>query len=576
MTWRSSKNAASSKAINKGGPQNKVTSSPVGQASGKNIQSPVLNPIIPFSSPLWDVHTPYDASRSGGVPSLQHMLSPPHHNQAPFMRNYAGHGTAWTSQTPFRGPLVASLQNSAPETGAGLPPSPNIESVKLTALRDSPLPDSSSMKNVPSGTAVGIYAPAVTMGSSASVDLQKIVPSPVQSSVDSKKPRKRKKALTGTDVVGQITSQSQQEMESISLPASATNHWAPVIVTTTGLSGKGIDNSSLAVPQSSTGHHKIRDLDSNRFVLTDETLGKVEEARLQAQNAEIFASTAVSQSQDLWDQLNKQKNSAFVSSTEVKLASAAAAIAVASSVAKAAAAAATVASNAALQVKLSAEEALVTSSSGNPIPNDGISFHNGAIQSTTTSILTQKSDVEMKEAAMRTKVASAASLEADNLEAIVKAAQLAAEAITQVEKVISMGDSLPLSELIEAGLGGFWKVADLTSHKTTGCHDKELSRVDTTAAACPDIPQKDVEDLLHVGSAAANQHVLSSNAIDNIKVSAEKYVSLIDGIAGPVIMEETSDEKTIKEGSHVEVLMLNVISGLHNTNVYVDVALFSF
>ncbi|KAK4770373.1 hypothetical protein SAY87_030905 [Trapa incisa] len=539
---------ASAKATNKGGPQNKVTSSHIGQASGKNMQSPVVNPVISFSSPLWDIHNPYDASPSSGVLSVQHMLSPSHHKQAPYMGNYAGYGTAWTSQAPFPGPLVASLQSSAPEASAHISSSPNTESLNLTVLRDSHLPDSSSMKNVPSGSLGGIYAPAVNVGISASLDMQKMHASPGQSSADSKKPRKRKNALTSTVDVGQIASQYPLGMDSISLPASATHHWSPVVVTT-GLSGKGNEKSSLAVPQSSTGHHKIVDLDSNRFVLTDETLGKVEEASLQAQNAEMLASTAANQSKDLWDQLNKQKNSPFLPSIEVKLASAAAAMAVAASIAKAAAAAATVASNAALQVKL-ATEALITRSSGSPIPTDGISFQNGAKTSMTT-ISTQLAGAEMNEATMRNKVASAASIEADNLQAIVKAAQLAAEAITQVEKVISMGDSLPLSGLIEAGLGGFLKAADLTSHKTTALHDKELSGTGATADVGPDVLLKHIEDPLPTADARENQLVLPSNPVD-LQLSAEN-ANLINGIVGPVITEETFGETTIKDGSHVEV-----------------------
>ncbi|KAK4744613.1 hypothetical protein SAY87_010925 [Trapa incisa] len=536
---------ASTKANNKRGPPNRDTSR-VGQDGGNSMQPPVVNPVIPFSSPLWDIHSPYDASQSGGVPSIQHMLSPSYPNQAPYMGNYAGHGTAWTAQTPFPGSLIASIQTSARETNAHLFPSPNTEPVKLTTLRDSHFPDSSSMKNVPLGALGGIYAPAATIGTSASLDLQKIHASPGQSSADSKKPRKRKNAITSTDGVGQIASLSLLGMESVSLPASTTNHWSPVVVTA-GLSGKGAEKSSLAVPQSSISHQKIEDLDSNRFVLTDETLVKVEEARLQAQNAEMLASSAVIQSRDLWDQLNKQKNTPLLPSIEIKLASAAAAMAVAASIAKAAAAAATVASNAALQVKLATDAALVARSSGNPIPTDG----NGK-KSMTTSISTPLADAEMKEAAMKTKVVSDASIEADNLQAIVKAAQLAAESITHVEKVISMGDSLPLSGLIEAGLGGLLKVADLTSHKTTAPHDKELSRTDVNAVVGPDVPLNHIEDPLPTADARENQHVLSSNAVDDLQLSAEN-ASTINGISGSVIREETFYETTIKEGSHVEV-----------------------
>ncbi|CBI38143.3 unnamed protein product, partial [Vitis vinifera] len=59
--------------------------------------------------------------------------------------------------------------------------------------------------------------------------------------------------------------------------------------------------------------------------------------------------------------------------------------------------------------------------------------------------------------------ASAASKRAENLDAIVKAAELAAEAVSQAGKIVAMGDPLPLSELVEAGPEGYWKASQVLS-----------------------------------------------------------------------------------------------------------------
>ncbi|KAJ1390090.1 Agenet-like domain [Sesbania bispinosa] len=71
-----------------------------------------------------------------------------------------------------------------------------------------------------------------------------------------------------------------------------------------------------------------------------------------------------------------------------------------------------------------------------------------------------------KEAARRrVEAASAARKRAENMDAIVKAAELAAEAVSQAGKIVTMGDPLPLSDLVEAGPEGCWKTAQESSQQ---------------------------------------------------------------------------------------------------------------
>uniref|UniRef100_F6I1M3 Agenet-like domain-containing protein n=2 Tax=Vitis vinifera TaxID=29760 RepID=F6I1M3_VITVI len=123
-----------------------------------------------------------------------------------------------------------------------------------------------------------------------------------------------------------------------------------------------------------------------------------------------------------------------------------------------------------MPVKLMADEALVSSANIHPgQSSDGVSILGKA---TPASIL--KGDdgtncsssilVAAREAARRrVEAASAASKRAENLDAIVKAAELAAEAVSQAGKIVAMGDPLPLSELVEAGPEGYWKASQVLS-----------------------------------------------------------------------------------------------------------------
>nr|KYP55372.1 hypothetical protein KK1_001584 [Cajanus cajan] len=65
----------------------------------------------------------------------------------------------------------------------------------------------------------------------------------------------------------------------------------------------------------------------------------------------------------------------------------------------------------------------------------------------------------------RMEAASAARKRAENMDAILKAAELAAEAVSQAGKIVTMGDPLELNDLVEAGPGGCWNVAQESSQQ---------------------------------------------------------------------------------------------------------------
>lgn len=448
-----------------------VTPSPVGRASSKGSGSTIVNPVMPLPSPLWSISTAGDVMQSSGLPRgglMDHhqALSPLHPYQTPPVRNFVGHNTSWISQPTFPAPWAPS-QTSGLDGSIRFPALPVTETVKLTPVRESTLQHSSSVKHVSSGLVGHSGAPTSVFTGTPLLDAKRAAPSTGQPTSEPK-PRKRKKT-PATEGPGRISLPSQSQTESIPV---VTSHFSTSVSITApaSLVSKSNTGKLLAAvsPTFSSDQMKLGSQDAEQTgFLTEETLGKVKEAKLQAEDAAALAAAAVSHSQGVWSELDKHKNSGLVSDVQAKISSAAVAIAAAASVAKAAAAAARIASNAALQAKLMADEALV--SSANIHPGDGV----GILGKATPASILKGDDgtncsssiiIAAREAARRrVEAASAASRRAENLDAIVKAAELAAEAVSQAGKIVAMGDPLPLSELVEAGPEGYWKPSQVLS-----------------------------------------------------------------------------------------------------------------
>eukprot|EP00257_Ricinus_communis_P022125 XP_015581773.1 uncharacterized protein LOC8267715 isoform X3 [Ricinus communis] len=525
----------------------KVVPSPV--ARGGKGTPPILNPIVPFSSPLWSVPTPSaDTLQSSGIPrgpimDYQRALSPlpPHQPPAPAVRNFVGHSPSWFSQAPFGGPWVASPPTSALDTSGRFSVQlPITEPIQLIPPKESSVSHSSGAKptiSVAQSTASAGAFPVPFLP-----DVKMLTPSAGQPSADSK-PRKRKKA-SANENPGQLSLPPQHQMEPPpTSPVASSVSASAAVITPVGFVSKAPTEKFITsvTPTSSTDLRKGDQNAESGAVLSGESLSKVKEARVQAEVATAYASSAVTHSQEIWDQLDKQRNSGLLPDVEVKLASAAVSIAAAAAVAKAAAAAAKVASDAALQAKLMAEEALASVGQSNLCQSNVISFSEGMkslSKATPASILkgddgTNSSSsilVAAREAARRrVEAASAASKRAENMDAIVKAAELAAEAVSQAGKIVAMGDPLPLSELVAAGPEGYWKVAQGASELASKLNNvsREIMNVDNGADTF-------ARQLKEVPSVKKGENQITSQGKLPISrtISSEDHDRLVDGVSG--------------------------------------------
>ncbi|KAD3641174.1 hypothetical protein E3N88_30398 [Mikania micrantha] len=395
--------------------------------SGSNkVTPPALSPLIPVSSPLWNMSTPsYVGFQSRNV-TFQQSFTPTHPSTYQTPPN-----PLWLSQNPFLGQWgVASSPALATHRFSALP---ITEAVKLTPVKVSGGgPHTYSMPVVDS-----------TVFSSLSADGK-------LASGDSKSRKRKKVAAAVTFCTSFLTSIAMPTPVTSTSDSSPTGRFLETILPTA---------SNHVYPR--TGYQNMENA-----IAVEETLSKVKEAKLQAENAALLAAAEVSSCQDVWTGLDCQKYSGVVSDAEAKLMSS---VAAAASVAKMASAAAKIASNVAEQAKLMADEVFLSSKT----ENFNHILHPYAVnKSTPTSILKSVDKTAnnlpnsiisaAREAARRRiEAASAASKHAENLDAIVKAAELAAEAVSQVGKIVAMRDSLDLRKLAEAGPEGFWKMSQL-------------------------------------------------------------------------------------------------------------------
>ncbi|KAJ6389236.1 hypothetical protein OIU77_027552 [Salix suchowensis] len=478
---------APDQAIKQSNVQSKVISSPIGRIS-KGTPT-IVNPMVPLSSPLWSIPNPSsDTFQSSSMPrgpvmDHQRTLSPLHLHQTPQIRNFAGN--PWMSQSPFCGPWGTSPQTLALDTiGRFSAQLPITEPVQLTPVKDLSKPIASGPKHVsPGPVAQSGASDSVFTGNFPVADAKKVTTSSSQPLTDPK-PRKRKKASV-SESPGQNISHTHLQTESVPGPV-VTSYPLTSFAMTTPIVFASKPPTERFVTSVSPMPTDMRKGDQNaeqRNILSEETLDKVKAARVQAEDAANLAAAAVSQRQEIWNQLDKQRNSGLSPDVETKLASAAVAIAAAAAVAKAAAAAANVASNAALQAKLMADEALVSGGYNNPSQDSAISVSEGMEslgKATPDSILkgddgTNSSSsilVAARETARwRVEVASSAAIRAENMDAIVKAAELAAEAVSQAGKIVAMGDPLSLNELVAAGPEGYWEVAQINNELSSKSND---------------------------------------------------------------------------------------------------------
>ncbi|XP_044485714.1 uncharacterized protein LOC123211201 isoform X2 [Mangifera indica] len=543
--------------------QGKVSSSPLGRSSTKGTPSTIINPLTPLSSPLWSIPTPsVDNLQSGGISrsavmDYQQALSPLQPHQTPPLRNFVGHNSSWISQAPFRGPWVAPPQSSAFDANARFPVLPITETVHLTPVKETSVPHSSGAKHLPSGPMIqSMNAANAIPRPSPLLDPRKGAQLHGQRSTEPKS-RKRKKVPASEDS-GQVIMHSQSQMESVSVPivTSLVSTSVAIVTPASVMSKASMEKVIMPLsPSISTSHLKKGDWETQqRATLSEDTLSKLKEARTQAEDAAACAAAALSQSQEMWNQLEKQKNSGLVLDVESKLASAAVAIAAAAAVAKAAAAAANVASGAAMQAKLMADEALHSNGHSNPSQSNAPSLSDTVKdlgKATPASILKGEKAISgsssaifaAREAARRQlEAASAASKRAENMDAIVKAAELAAEAVSQAGKIVAMGDPLPLSDLIEAGLEGYWKVPQASTQMIVKSNNVngEKSNMDNIREG----PDNSANSSKEIPLGNREMHTTNQGKSPTLRdISGESFeegARLVDGFSSPVAVSGKS------------------------------------
>ncbi|KAH7659412.1 Agenet domain plant type domain-containing protein [Dioscorea alata] len=436
---------------------------------------------LSFPTPLWSSSA--RDSLQASMPRGTHLdfnqaVSPLHSYQSPQMGHYSSNGASWFPPN-YPATVVIPSQCSRLDANPQYSAVPVTATVQVTPTRES----SVSRASVQPGAASALLlspGPSVTVATTVPIEVNRKAPTIVNNKNPSPAQRSRKrKKTTVSEKVEPVFPASQTLAE----PAAAT----PVAKTVTFSAVQPSSSSPTKI--SSIGpvitsciisptHNQIVASGNTEqsAIFPEEASSRIEQTKQQAEEAAALASSAVRHSQGIWSQLVLQKNSGLASECEEKLASAAVAAAAAAAVAKAAAAAAKVASDAALQAKMMADEALDLVKTANTSKNSDADYHVGKKMTmlTPVSILKGKDKFHgsssvisaAREASRRRlEAASAAAKRAENLDAILRAAELAAEAVAQAGVIVAMGDPLPvaLNELAEAGPENYFKVLSSAS-----------------------------------------------------------------------------------------------------------------
>ncbi|KAL1060691.1 hypothetical protein V6Z11_1Z077700 [Gossypium hirsutum] len=426
------------------------------------------------SSPVSRISTPScDALQSTGIPrsavmDYQQALSP---LRPPPIRNFVGHNAPWMSQSPFRVPWVPQTSSF----DARFPVLPITETVNLTPAREASVPHSSAMKQASTVPMVQSGCPANVFAGTPLLDTKKATATRGQHSAYPK-PRKRKKSTVSEDP-GQIKPHSQSESPAITTLATV-------------VSKSSTDKFVTSVP---VDHLENGEQDSDqRVALSEETFGKLQEAQKQAEDASALAAAAVHHSQEIWNQLGKHKK--FCSSCFC---------------CKGCSCSCQGCLKCCITSKLMADEALVSTWQATPA---SILRGENATSSSNSIIIAAR-----EAARRRVEAASAASKRAENMDAIVKAAELAAEAVSQAGKIVAMGEPFPLTELVEAVL------------RHTGKEHIDSGRVEgpTSSARLPKEVQVEKREKQSV------EYGMSPTLREIARESIEDHSRLTGGILGP-------------------------------------------
>uniref|UniRef100_A0A1D1YQR7 Agenet domain-containing protein n=1 Tax=Anthurium amnicola TaxID=1678845 RepID=A0A1D1YQR7_9ARAE len=508
--------------------QSKTHDIPVSQTS-KSSPSVIFDSPVSLRAPFWNLSSPHDTIQSNVSegPQLEssEVFSPLHVSHSSHGKQYAGNET-------FQ---VTPIRNSSASYGSNL---------QLT------MSSSFTAAGVPSTLAATPMQMETTRKTESS--------EPEKHASTNQKARRKKSVVSEVPVHLPPHSCPRTELDS---STTATNH-PPILI------GYSMPTASPVVP-SRDSQVKVSQGNEQRVLVLEETSDKTVQAKLQAEDASAVAAAAVRHSEGIWSQLSAQKNSGLVSEKEMELAYAAVAAAAASSVAKAAAAAAKVASDAVLQAKMMADEALSNRMENSTRHSESLHTDGGTYISGVPPILVLKDKTNScssiisaaKEAARRrVEAASAAAKRADNLDTIVKAAELAAIAVSQAATIIAMGDPLPftLSDLIEAGPEGYWRV----QYSTSVMHKEKQGALDCVDDLSQSVPQLHGTSLNEKHTPQITDKGCKSSPGDELQQSAENHSGTTTVLPSDVSVFESEKDQTVanlkensmQEGSLVEVL----------------------
>ncbi|KAJ1296278.1 hypothetical protein BS78_01G288100 [Paspalum vaginatum] len=386
---------------------------------------------------------------------------------------------SWYSQSPgpHPAPWLVPPQNLILDSSMQ-PAVPTNDTANVASSKNISMPHAATPGAIPSSAPSIVSSPTTVVNEGK----QK---APVSSSKHgslSQKPRKRKKASASPEQQAVIA--SPQLKTDIASFTPAVKHKAGFTLSTppsNSFSGTLVPNSQIT----SVPNYQITGgMDNEQIIFSEQIRSAIEKSTAQAKGASMHSMEAIRHKEGVWSHLSTFASNKLAPEVEEKLTSAAAAAEAAVSVAMAAAEAAKMASEAALQAKMMAEEALSSSISVKSIHHEAGQF-NASTNPPSLSNSTPASSLKIKDnnhapgsiisvaretARKRVEEASAAAKRAENLDAILKAAELAAEAVFRAGTIIEMGEPLPftLRELLEAGPDGYWKSLSVRNKGRSG------------------------------------------------------------------------------------------------------------
>ncbi|KAF3795199.1 hypothetical protein EJ110_NYTH05028 [Nymphaea thermarum] len=539
-----------------------------GRAAGKGSSVSHPSPAVSMPSPTWIMATSSrDIVQANTVtrtsPVDPHTTLTPFHvlYPSPHIRPVAGHPSTWPSHLPSPVPWIFPPQASTMD-GTPYATFPTPETVQATSIREHPVAASVNVTSISQPIASSPLSTGMSSAVASAGIHTEVLPTTTCGMLPStgSKPRKRKKSMPAensslpyvhpfpTELGSVAVTPTKQIPEPTSVSMPTTFSFTSAVSTSRAASGEPAPSPlALSNYQISGNNPELR------AIFSKEACSRIEQAKRQAEDAAAISASAVRHSQDIWSHLAVKRNSGLVSDVEETLASAAVAAAAAASVAKTAAAAAKVASDAALQAKLMADEALTMNKvftgvcDTEPDTSEGMrssgivagSSLNGKVkQGVSSSVL----EFAREAARKRVEAASAATKRAQNLDAVVKAAELATEAISQATAIVAMGDPIPmtLTELLEAGPGGYWKDQDVFSLFTKKTKSMEILQLSNGACIEPNnslylkySPKKDIL----LGSDERNGNASK----DSSKQSTDNQRELISGACVAVPIIETTE-----------------------------------